>query len=204
MNEANKQSFSQADKWFASDLQFHKLYPEQAHGQSSMHWTPLHIARKAAEFLAAEKNSKILDIGSGAGKFCLTAAYYQPEAFFYGVEQRAELVQYAEAAADKLGLQNAFFSHTNITEVDFRLYDHFYFFNAFYDNLDSAYRIDEKIPYSKELYTTYNRFVYKQLEKKPGGTRLATFHSMEDEIPTSFYEVASTEDNLLKFWTKVY
>ncbi len=201
MNETSKQ---QADKWFASDLQFQLLYPEAAHAQASMHWTPLHIARKAAEFLAVEKNVRILDIGSGAGKFCLAAAYYQPNAFFYGVEQRAELVTYAEAAGDTLGLQNVSFTHTNITEADFRTYDHFYFFNSFYENLDSGYRIDENIHYSKDLYSTYNRFVYKQLEKKTGGTRLATFHSMEDEIPASFYEVASTDDGLLKFWIKVY
>jgi SAM-dependent methyltransferase len=203
MNEANKQS-SSADKWFASDLQFHKLYPEQLLAQSSMHWTPLHIARKAAEFLAVEKGSKILDIGSGAGKFCLTAAYYQWDSVFYGVEQREDLVNFSGLAADTLGLQNVSFIHTNITSVDFKEYDHFYFYNAFFENINNEYRIDESIPYSRELYSVYNRHVYKQLEKKPGGTRLATFHSMEDEIPVSYYEVASTEDNLLKFWTKVY
>jgi cyclopropane fatty-acyl-phospholipid synthase-like methyltransferase len=203
MNEANKQSPS-ISKWFASDQQFHQLYPPESLAQANMHWTPLHIARKAAEFLAADKNSKVLDIGSGAGKFCLTAAYYQPQSFFSGVEQRQELVNYAEAASDILGLQNVSFIQANITEVDFSVYDHFYFYNAFFENINNEYRIDEKITYSKELYAAYNRYVYKQLEKKPGGTRLATFHSMEDEIPASYYEVASTEDNLLKFWTKVY
>jgi len=44
-------------------------------------WTPLAIARKAAEFLA-EPGSKVLDIGSGIGKFCLTGAFFNPEATF--------------------------------------------------------------------------------------------------------------------------
>ena len=39
--------------------------------------------------------------------------------------------------------------------------------------------------------------------KKPGGTRLATFHSLEDEIPQSYHEVGSEFDNLLKFWIKI-
>src|SRR6478609_5570708 len=124
MNEANKQS-SPVNKWFASDQQFHQLYPAELHAQASMHWTPLHIARKAAEFLAVEKNSKVLDIGSGAGKFCLTGAYYQPQAFFLGAEQRKELINYSDAAADTLGLQNVSFIHANITGIDFSLYDHF-------------------------------------------------------------------------------
>jgi hypothetical protein len=100
-------------------------------------------------------------------------------------------------------LQNVSFIHANITSIDFADYDHFYFFNAFYENINDEYKIDTKLAYSKELYASYNRYVYKQLDKKPAGTRLATFHSMEDEIPAGYHEVGSTEDNLLKFWVKV-
>jgi SAM-dependent methyltransferase len=191
------------NQWLASDAQFHKLYPDTVLAQASMHWTPLFIARKAAEFLSAEKNSKVLDIGSGAGKFCLAAAVYQPDSFFYGVEQREALVRYAEDAAIIMRLQNVSFMHGNVTEIDFSNYDHFYFFNAFYENINDEYKIDSGIAYSKDLYAAYNRYVYKQLDKKPAGTRLATFHSMEDEIPAGYHEVGSTEDNLLKFWMKV-
>ncbi|MDB5211745.1 MAG: methyltransferase protein [Sediminibacterium sp.] len=191
------------NQWLASDLQFHKLYPDAVLAQASMHWTPLYIARKAAEFLAAEKDAKILDIGSGAGKFCLAAAAYQPNAFFYGVEQREYLVTYAETARITTGLQNVFFIHGNITGIDFNHYDHFYFFNAFYENINDEYKIDNSLAYSKELYSAYNRCVYKQLDKKPAGTRLTTFHSTEDEIPPGYHEVGSTDDNLLKFWIKV-
>lgn len=207
-NKANKNNLpvatgGQADQWFISDLQFHKLYPQTTHHQANMHWTPLHIARKAAAFLAVSNGVNILDIGSGAGKFCLAAAHYQPNASFTGVEQRAELVNYAEAARQQAGLSNVSFVHGNITGIDFSRYDHFYFFNSFYENLDSSFRIDESISYSRELYTTYNSYLYKQLEKKPSGTRLATFHSLEDEISSGYHEVGSSEDNLLKFWIKV-
>jgi len=43
----------------------------------------------------------------------------------------------------------------------------------------------------------------KQLEQKPAGTKLATYHTLEDEIPQSYHEVGSEFDNLLKFWIKV-
>ena len=56
--------------------------------------------RKAANFLAAENNVRILDIGSGVGKFCLAASYYKPNAFYYGVEQRKSLVSHAETAKE--------------------------------------------------------------------------------------------------------
>jgi len=192
-----------AGKWFASDLQFHKQFPASVHEQASMHWTPLHIARKAAEFLAVEKNTSILDIGSSVGKFCLAAAYYQPQSFFYGVEQREELVTWANIAKQNTGLKNVSFLHENLTQLDLSQYDHFYFFNAFYENIDDSYKIDNSITYSHSLYNSYNRFLYKQLEKKDPGTRLATFHSMEDEIPPAYHEVGSAADDLLKFWIKI-
>ncbi len=37
----------------------------------------------------------------------------------------------------------------------------------------------------------------------PAGTRLATFHSMDDEVPLGFHVVGSAMDQLLKFWIKI-
>jgi len=192
-----------AEKWFSSDEQFDQLYPLSVQLLTRRHWTPLCVARKVANFLAAENNVRILDIGSGAGKFCLGAAYYKPKAFYYGVEQRKSLIIHAEAAREILHTENVSFIHGNFTQLDFKNFDHFYFYNAFYENLAGTDKIDDSIDYSGELYNYYNRYLFKQLEQKRGGTRLATFHSLEDEIPKSYHEVGSEFDNLLKFWIKV-
>ena len=191
------------EKWFTSDEQFNQLYPLSVQMHARKHWTPLSVARKSANFLAAEDNVKILDIGCGVGKFCLSAAYYKPKAFYYGVEQRKGLTNLAEIARGMLGLKNIHFIYGNFTLLDFRNYDHFYFYNAFYENLAGTDKIDDSIDYSGELYNYYNRYLFKQLEKKPPGTRLATFHSTEDEIPPGYHVVGSAYDNLLKFWIKV-
>jgi hypothetical protein len=59
------------------------------------------------------------------------------------------------------------------------------------------------IKYSEDLYDYYNRYLYKQLNKKPAGTRLVTYHSFGIEIPPG-YEVVHTDYNeFLKFWIKV-
>ena len=192
-----------AEKWFYSDEQFNRLYPLSVQVLSAKHWTPLSVARKAASFLAAEQNVKILDIGSGIGKFCLGAANYKPKAFYYGVEQRRNLVTHAETVRENLQLQNVSFIHGNFTQLDFRNYNHFYFYNAFYENLAGTNKIDDSIEYSAELFNYYNRYLYRQLEQKPAGTRLATFHSLEEEVPPSYHVVGSEIDNLLKFWIKI-
>ena len=100
-------------------------------------------------------------------------------------------------------LQNVSFLNANITSLDLKAYDHFYFFNSFYENLDDNFKIDNEILYSAEIYNTYKSYVYKQLEKKPDGTRIATFHSTEDEMPEQYHEVGASNDTLLKFWIKV-
>jgi len=191
------------DSRFSSDEQFNQLYPVSIELLSRRHWTPLNIARKAAAFLAAENNVRILDIGSGAGKFCLAAAHYRPKAFYFGVEQRKSLIDNAETALEILGMENVFFIHGNFTQLDFRKYDHFYFYNSFYENLVGTDKIDENIDYSPELYNYYNRYLYKNLDQKPAGTRLATFHSLQDEIPPDYHVVGSEINNLLKFWIKI-
>ena len=190
------------DKWFSSESQFHLLYPASLHELSRNHWTPLLVAEKAVNFLAAENGARILDIGSGIGKFCLAAAYFKPNSTFYGIEQRKDLVDYAEAARQVLGLKNVSFIPGNVMGIDFKNYDHFYFYNSFYENLAIAEKIDDFLTYSIELYNQYNRFLYKQLEKKPSGTRVATYHGMEDIMPPDYLEGGNDVDDLLKYWVK--
>lgn len=192
-----------ADHWFSSDSQFNKLYPPDIIHLAKRHWTPLSVARRASYFLAAEKNTRILDIGSGVGKFCLSAAYYNPHAFYYGVEQRKSLTEVAQAAQEMLDIDNVSFNTANFTQLDFSDFDHFYFYNSFYENLAGSDKIDDTIQYSGQLFNYYNHYLFKQLELKQAGTRVATFYSLEDEMPPSYHIVGSEFDNQLKFWVKV-
>ncbi|WP_074417794.1 methyltransferase domain-containing protein [Hydrotalea sp. AMD] len=191
------------EKWMENDAAFHQLYPKEIQLLAKKHWTPIEVARIAADFLVSQKNEKILDIGSGAGKFCIVAGYYKPDAFFYGVEQRKSLIEVAEAAKLKLGITNAFFIEGNFTQLNFNDYHHFYFYNAFFENIAGTDKIDESIDYSLELYNYYNRYLYKQLETKPAGTKLVTFHSLENEVPRNYTLVDARMDNLLKCWIKI-
>lgn len=191
-----------ASKTF-SYLQFHKLFPAEVQKWSDRHWTPMKIAREAANFLVTGKGVKVLDIGSGVGNFCLTAACHKPEGRFFGVEQRKVLTAYANNAKRELGLSNVSFIHDNFTRLNLADYDHFYFFNSFYENLDGTEKIDQSVEHSTALYNYYNRYLFRRLDQMPIGTRIATFHSTEDEIPPSYYIVKTYFEGSLKFWIKV-
>ncbi len=189
--------------WFKSDKVFNALYPLHIQEVAEKHWTPIAVAEKAAAFLAISADVKILDIGSGSGKFCLTAAHLYPQTLFYGIEQRPGLVSLSQELAKKLELENVVFLCNNITKVDFSRYDHFYFYNAFYENIAGTQKIDNDIIYSEDLYNYYNRYLYKQLDKMPAGTRLVTYHSFGKEVPKSFEIVHTDYNEYLKFWVKV-
>jgi len=193
------------ETFFNDDLLFNQLFPKNIQTKAARHWTPLQVAKTAAEFLAPHTDSDVhvLDIGSGIGKFCLTAAYHQPKAVFYGVEQRKDLVDYALNVGSRFSIYNVSFIHGNFTQLDFRQFDSFYFFNSFYENLKGTEKIDYTIEHSLSLYNYYNRYLYKELEQKPNGTRIATFHSLQDEIPPCYYVVKTEFNGLLKFWVKV-
>jgi hypothetical protein len=186
---------------FRTDADFDWLYPEHFQLMSLKQWTPLSIARKAAEFLA-EPGSKVLDIGSGIGKFCLTGAFFNPETTFYGVEQRHELYHYAKIAQDYTQLANACFMHANITQINFKEFDHFYFFNSFYENIDRENAIDDTIETSYSLYTYYTEYLLAALKTVKPGTRLVTYQCLDEVIQSNFKLVWFSGNGLLRLWIK--
>ncbi len=186
---------------FREDITFDELYPEHIQALSPMHWTSVDIARKAADFLAIP-GARVLDIGSGVGKFCLVAGFFHPETSFYGIEQREELYTFARIARSEVNLSNVHFMHGNLTALDFDNYDHFYFYNAFYENIEPDSRIDHAVKTSFELYERYSRFVYEMLAQKPAETRLVTFHGTDSQVPPGYKMVNNSYSRVLKMWIK--
>jgi len=186
---------------FYKDVIFDDQFPRHIQNMSQMHWTPVDIARKAGNFLAIP-GARVLDIGSGVGKFCITAGFFHPETTFYGIEQREELYTFAKIARDELSLPNVHFIQGNLTELDFNGFDHFYFYNPFYENIEPGSRIDYAVKVSFELYYRYSRLIYEMLDKKPPETRLVTFHATDSQVPPGYQLVNNSYSRVLKMWIK--
>ena len=73
----------------SSDADFDALCGSEIRKLSRIHWTPCKVATLAAELLVKSPDDRILDVGSGAGKFCILGALHTP-ARFVGVEKRKE------------------------------------------------------------------------------------------------------------------
>ncbi|MCX6295605.1 MAG: methyltransferase domain-containing protein [Bacteroidetes bacterium] len=183
------------------DDAFNTVYPEKIRTLAKRHWTPVEIAKRAAAFLVDKPGTKVLDIGSGVGKFCLVGASCT-KGNFTGIEHRKALVDLSNKISRNHRIQNTNFINANIISIKFKEYEAFYFYNSFHENVDMTAKIDDNIQTSFELYNLYHTHVYNQLSLAPIGTRLATYWSTKREVPSSYHLKFSYKDGLLLFWEK--
>lgn len=184
------------------DEDFDKIYSRTMRKVSDIHFTPVEVARAAAEFLVRVPGTQVLDVGSGAGKFCMIGASCT-NGLFTGIEQRKYLCLYANFLSKYHRLSNTTFIHSNITEIDFKQFNAVYFYNAFYENIFQDSAIDASVPLDKSLYLKYSQYMCEQLDQMPMGTRLATYFSYADEVPASYEIQTAIFDRKLKLWEKI-
>ncbi|MBK8192574.1 MAG: SAM-dependent methyltransferase [Lewinellaceae bacterium] len=184
------------------DRDFDTIYPKKIRVLSEIHFTPVIVAQAAARFLAPTPHSRVLDVGSGAGKFCMIGSTCT-KGFFTGVEQHYHLYRTSTSLSKRYNLANTRFIHGNVIDVEFNQFDTIYFFNSFYEHIFQGDSIDGSVALDKTLYTIYTQYMREQLSTMPIGTRLATFYSFMDEIPQGYKVVSSEFDQKLKLWEKV-
>jgi tRNA G46 methylase TrmB len=80
------------------DRSFDRFLRHDVRGVSAMYWTPLAVIARAAQWLDDVNARTVLDIGSGAGKFCVGSALASSSRFI-GLEHRARLVSAARELA---------------------------------------------------------------------------------------------------------
>ncbi len=184
------------------DEQFDSIYPEAIQQLAEDHFTPIEVIRIASQFLVQRAGTRVLDIGSGAGKFCLVGATCT-KGHFTGVELRENLHSAANQVVQVQQLDNVAFIHSNITEIDFKAYNAFYFYNTFFENIMSLDRIDTSIELNKSLYKAYSNCVKEKLDDMPIGTRLVTYYSAYDEVPESYRIVEKMDTKKITMWEKI-
>ncbi len=185
-----------------TEIGFNNLLPNDLKQASQLYFTPIEIAQTAAEWLTVNNEQKVLDIGSGLGKFCIAGARCANN-HFYGVEHRRSLVELANELASYYETKNVTFLNTNILDIDFSEYDSFYFFNSFYENLETDQRLNDEVELEESLYQIYLDYTEKQLDSLKKGTRLVTYFGNNFEVPNSYQRVKDAFDGSLKLWIKI-
>jgi 2-polyprenyl-3-methyl-5-hydroxy-6-metoxy-1,4-benzoquinol methylase len=88
---------------FISDSFFDELYPKRLKLRSPRHYTPVEVAMRVGELISPDGGERVLDVGSGAGKFTIAAALCG-KGFFTGVDMDPSLCEVASELAKDFGL----------------------------------------------------------------------------------------------------
>ena len=164
----------------------HRL-PRPLQLKSSIHFTPVAVARLAARLLAPDPGMRVLDVGAGPGKFCVIAAREVPTCSFVGVELRPHLVQLARELTARLSVANASFVDGDAFELDWSEYDAFYFYNPFAEQLhDLDFALDRSLTLDSSRYFDYVGRAGARLANARIGTRVVTYHSFGAPPPPGY------------------
>jgi predicted RNA methylase len=185
------------------DPAFDAVYPCWAQEVSSRFWTPVHVAVDAADALRNAGARRVLDVGSGVGKFSLIAALVT-DLDVTGVEHRPHLVASARRAAERYRASVQFVC-ASIEQIDPGDFDGFYLYNPFEENLVGASeRLDDSVMLSSERFRSDVALVERWLEDAPIGSSLVTYNGFGGHIPAS-YRMASSRPcgrHFVRLWKK--
>jgi len=188
-----------------ADSFFDQVFPPAIQKLSNTHWTPVEVALEAIKLLSFKEGTKILDVGSGSGKFCLVSALARKDSQLFGVEQRDYLNLVAREIAQDLQLKNVTFIDGDAFSLNWNEFDAFYFFNPFWENhLFPHQRIDVNVPVKKENFEHYINQVILRLEKLKKGTHVITYHGFGGKFPPSYECVhfKTCGSDQIKLWVK--
>jgi SAM-dependent methyltransferase len=187
-----------------ADSSFDRMLAPAWRKVSEIHWTPVKVCIQVARLLGPRPTERVLDIGSGVGKFCVAASLARL-GVFVGVERRAHLVQQARRLARAFGARRAEFIHGDAFELDWSAYSCLYLYNPFAElQLEEERRIDVSARSSPTAYSDLIAATVERLEQMPAGTRVATYHGFGGRFPASYVCRSSEQMGAgdLELWVK--
>ncbi len=183
------------------DAEFDELLSAGPRSRSAQHWSRVEVAQTASRWLSEAGAMRVLDVGSGAGKFCAIASLTSSHRV-WGVEARGALVLESRRLAQRLDAEVVII-HGTLDAIDPTRFDAFYFFNPFEEHL-SARPDDPEVQGSVRAYLTDVKRVEAWLRAAPVGTTMVTYNGLGGRIPLGWANEKTTpiDGDLLRLWVK--
>lgn len=188
-----------------ADREFDCVYPADVQAASRRFWTPLAVAWRVVSGLGQLGATRVLDVGSGSGKFCVAAAAQAPGIAFVGIEHRPRLVETARDVSSRMQTSNARFFVGDATLARLDYFDALYLFNPFEENtFDNVEQIDGTVELTFDRYRSDVQRVCVALASARIGTIVVTYHGFGGRLPRG-YKLLSAEpigSDRVCFWRK--
>lgn len=187
------------------DRFFDRFLPQDLAALSSDQWTPLEVVSGVMGWLRELGVQRVVDIGSGPGKFCVAAALISG-CELIGLEQSPRFVAVALSLAKLFGVQRrASFVHRTLGDGDLPPADAYYLYNPFAQHLFAPG--DDFCRGATPDYERYRRDValaQDTFRRAPVGQIVVTYNGFGGLMPAS-YEVCRLSRELpcvLRLWRK--
>ncbi len=180
-------------------IDFDELLHSEFQKLSTTFWSSNEIIDLTIDWLELNSTSRVLDIGSGVGKFCVLGSQIS-DASFTGVEIRKNLVAEAKRLANKLELDNCVFIHSDVRDFDFQEYDSFFYYNPFCEHIAIDEVIDNTIEFSRENHRKYEELMFEKLKTLSVGIKIITYCSSDFILPRNYHLIKTNGDSTLALW----
>jgi hypothetical protein len=184
---------------------FDRFLPGALSEVSGKYWTPLPVVRRVAAWLREEQVRTVVDIGSGAGKFCVAGALLT-RCRFVGLEQRASLVEAARDLAAAFEVDDRVtFVHGNCDATAAPAGEAYYLFNPFGPyHFDSPRFAEPSVTFTSETQRADLAAVAKLLTQAPVGTFAVTYNGFGAKLPPTYeqLDVVLRLPGTLRLWKK--
>jgi predicted RNA methylase len=188
-----------------ADRAFDRFLPDSLRIISVQYWTPLLVAKRAAEWFDDLNVRTVVDIGSGAGKFCVAAAL-AGQCRFTGLEQRPRLVDSARALARLFDVDDRVrFVEGALGSMATPVADAYYLYNPFGEYLfHSRGHLDKNGEPSDARYARDVATVQDVLRRARFGTCVLTYNGFGGQVPAGYRQIRvdDTLPNALRLWRK--
>lgn len=177
-----------------TDRDFDRFLPPRLRVVSARYWTPLRVAARAATWLDELQIRSLVDVGSGAGKFCVATALMS-RCNFLGIEHRRNLVATARELAEVFGVDaRVSFIEEIFGDAPPPEAECYYFYNPFLEAmLGPDAWLDDRVEHGECRYDRELRAVQAWLSQVPVGTYILTYNGLGTDIPPAFRELRTDE-----------
>jgi hypothetical protein len=188
-----------------NDRSFDRFLPEPLRLVSPEYWTPLTVAKRAMEWLEDLGIRTVVDIGSGAGKFCVASALFG-KCRFIGLERYSSLVIFARALADLFDVNDRVsFVAGSLGAGPTPVADAYYFFNPFGEYwLGADHPLEARAELTESRHPDGVAAAEDLLRRVPVGTWILTYNGFGGRVPAG-YELVRVDWELhgvLRLWRK--
>jgi SAM-dependent methyltransferase len=187
------------------DAAFDRFLAAELREVSAHYWSPLRVVRQAAAWLRDIQVRDVVDVGSGAGKFCVAAALLT-RCRFVGLEKRAALAEAARELAETFGVgDRVTFVTGDLASSRVPAADAYYLFNPFGEYAFHSRRFaDPAATFTPEAQARDVEAATALLSRARPGTFVITLNGIGGPLPGSYeqLDVARRLPGTLRLWKK--